>query len=102
MTPDPKPEAGDEAASDVSLQSHGKQISLQLHADGARVTSVNLQGNRLTVTIEAELEPTSLAAAGFPVPKPEPKRESGPVHEPPALAEEPEARARRRTGRPCR
>ena len=70
-------ETGGESTSDISLQSHGKQISLQLHADAARVTSVSLQGNRLIVQIEAELEPThidpaSLRSASIPVSKPEP------------------------------
>jgi len=72
-----KLEASGESASDISLQSHGKQISLQLHADTAHVTGVSLQGNRLIVTIEAELGPTplnpvSLPSADTPVSKPEP------------------------------
>lgn len=43
-------------AGDVTLHSSGRQISLQLHADGARVTGLRMDGKKLYLTIEAELE----------------------------------------------
>jgi len=78
------PTSNTETDSAVSLQSHGKQVSLQLHVDGARVTSVSLQGNRLAVKIEAELRPVPLES--IPASHAELRQ---PVHEPPALAPEP-------------
>ena len=49
---------------------------IQLHADAARITSISLQSRRLTVMIEAELEPTLLdqaspEPASIPVSKPD-------------------------------
>jgi len=41
----------------------GMNKSLQLNTDAARITSINLQKNRLTVMIEAKLEPAHLGPA---------------------------------------
>lgn len=42
---------------------HQKHISMELTADGARVTNLSLQGSRLVLTIEAELADSQLHAS---------------------------------------
>ncbi|MDR1744629.1 MAG: hypothetical protein LBS30_02635, partial [Planctomycetota bacterium] len=55
-----------------SAKNPGRRISMELTADAARVTSLSLSGNRLVVTIEAELADSQMhaveAAAASPSP----------------------------------
>ncbi len=44
-----------------------QHISMELTADSARVTNLSLRGNRLMLTIEAELADSQLAAGGEPI-----------------------------------
>ncbi|MDR1744903.1 MAG: hypothetical protein LBS30_04030, partial [Planctomycetota bacterium] len=67
-----------------------KHISMDLTADGARVTNLSLQGNRLVLTIEAELADSRLstgdscddALASVPASTPSPEPTPAPAPEP--------------------
>lgn len=53
-----------------SGKEHGKHISMELFADGARVTNLSLEGNRLILTIEAELADSHVHASESAQPAP--------------------------------